>query len=628
VISALIWIQLFLLRQRSGHWREAVLAASLLWGAALAAIVEGLSLVKALNRPMLIASWLLVAVGVYAIQRRCPRVQTIAQHTRPLPSYAIVLLVGVGAIGLGTGIAALVAAPNTWDSMTYHLPRVMHWQQQQSVAHYPTANLRQLYQAPWSGYAVLNFQILSGGDRFANLVQWLSSIGSLLGVTLIARELGATRFGQIFAAVFAATLPMGILQASSTQNDYVCAFWLVCLSYFVLRAMHDSLTRSRALFIGLSLGLTVFTKGTGYIFVVPWGVLLLFACWRSLLARPGLLLAVAGLPLALNAGFYARNWQLFGTPLATGEESYTNEIFTLASFVSNLARNLALHLPIPLLPHAWIGRGIEALHDRLGLASNDPRTTWQGMEFAIAPFSLSENTAPNPLHFYLAIGSVVGLIGAGGRSHFRRYLLAHSCAVLAAFALFALLLKWQIWHSHLQLPLFVLMAPIAGTVLGGDRLRRLTAYLSALLLVSSLLWVGFNESRPLLGPDSIFATPRVEQYFWLRPDLRRDYLAASEQLAARNCSQVGLVLGADDWEYPFWILLDRPQLQHVQVENLSASLPAATFELCAVLKLAAQAEPRLQIEAGVFEQVWVGDGLRSSLIGRLLYLYARRSGEF
>lgn len=43
--------------------------------------------------------------------------------------------------------------------------------------------------------------------------------GSLIGVSLSASELGADRRGQILAVLVCATLPMLVLQGSSTQND-------------------------------------------------------------------------------------------------------------------------------------------------------------------------------------------------------------------------------------------------------------------------------------------------------------------------------------------------------------------------------------------------------------------------
>ena len=125
--------------------------------------------------------------------------------------------------------------------MTYHMSRVAHWIQNQSVAHYPTNIPRQLELAPWAEFTVTHFQLLTGGDRLANSVQWFSMAGSLLGVSLIAQQLGAGVVGQVLAVVFAATIPMGILQGSSTQNDYVVTFWLICVAYYTLSVIKQEL---------------------------------------------------------------------------------------------------------------------------------------------------------------------------------------------------------------------------------------------------------------------------------------------------------------------------------------------------------------------------------------------------
>jgi len=47
-------------------------------------------------------------------------------------------------------------------------------------------------------------EILSGGDSFANFVQWFSMVGSVIGVTLIAAEFGADFRVQVYAALVAA----------------------------------------------------------------------------------------------------------------------------------------------------------------------------------------------------------------------------------------------------------------------------------------------------------------------------------------------------------------------------------------------------------------------------------------
>src|SRR6266542_2522369 len=184
--------------RRLADWRVAFLYAALAVGVLLVTLTEGLSVIQALTAPALTAAWLGATLVFGVMILRMP-------HARPR-----------WRSWLGT---AIVSAPNTVDSMAYHLARVAHWAQDQTVAPYPTNIRRQLALAPGAEFAILHLQLLSGSDRFASLPQWASMVGALVGVSAIAAQLGAPRPAQIFAALVCASLPIGILQSTSTQND-------------------------------------------------------------------------------------------------------------------------------------------------------------------------------------------------------------------------------------------------------------------------------------------------------------------------------------------------------------------------------------------------------------------------
>ena len=119
--------------------------------------------------------------------------------------------------------------------MTYHMPRVAHWSQAGSVAHYPTHILRQLWLGPWAEFAIMHLYVLTGGDRLANLVQWLAFAGCIVGSAVVAGALGGGPWRAGWRRSPARPCPMAISQASSTQNDLVASFWLLSLGYWVLR---------------------------------------------------------------------------------------------------------------------------------------------------------------------------------------------------------------------------------------------------------------------------------------------------------------------------------------------------------------------------------------------------------
>jgi hypothetical protein len=64
-----------------------------------------------------------------------------------------------------------------------------------------------------------------------------------------------------------------------------------------------------------------------------------------------------------------------------------------------------------------------------------------------------------------------------------------------------------------------------------------------------------NESRPLLGRDSVVPTSRIGDVFpRIRPEFRASYLTAIKEL--KGCRRVAIEVSDDySWEYPMWTLL-------------------------------------------------------------------------
>ena len=198
---------------RDREWRESILASAVIWGTLVALSTEVMGFFHAIARPFLVLFWVLVlAVSLGLILRNRQEIQR--KLNKPKVDGALAWgMLGVIVIYLGlTFLVAIIAPPNTNDSMQYHMSRVMHWMVNRSVDFFPTPSDRQLWMPPFAEYAILHFQVLAGSDRFANLVQWMSMFGSVIAASLVASRLGAGQKGQLFAALFAVTLPMGVLQ--------------------------------------------------------------------------------------------------------------------------------------------------------------------------------------------------------------------------------------------------------------------------------------------------------------------------------------------------------------------------------------------------------------------------------
>jgi hypothetical protein len=351
-------------------WRPPLLLAATVWGGLLTLVTETLSLLAAINQLWLSLSWL--AVLLLAIWLGVSR-GWMSSAVRRLGRGVIVdfewderfILAGVGIISLSLLVVALVSPPNNADSLLYHMSRVVHWAEDHSLRHYPTAYNHQLRNPIWAETAILNLRVLWGNDRPANLVQWFSMLGSLVGVSAIAALLGAGRRGQILSAVAALSIPMGLLQATSTQNDYVTAFWVVSLAFLVVLSRKRILKRFEFLCLALVLGSGILTKAPFFVYALPlmlWFFLprLRPGNARRLLTESILLILVAGV---LNAGFWTRNIITYGGPYGDTEW---------------LRDNIGFEIP-------WIGSDRSAAPDAPGAKKAAPRAEQDKTDVTLPP---------------------------------------------------------------------------------------------------------------------------------------------------------------------------------------------------------------------------------------------------
>jgi hypothetical protein len=575
--------------------REAFLLAAVIWGGLLTAITEILSLFKLLTFGWILASWSVLAFIfclIYFLQRKKKEVRATGI---PRTQFFLAALLGVAAfIVIVTGLIAVIAPPNNWDSMLYHMSRVAHWAQNRSVAYFPTHNLGYLSHNPFAEFSILHFQILTGGDLLANLVQWLSFVGCLIGVSLIAMRLGAKERGQVFSVILCATVPIGILQAPSTQNNYVMSFWLVCFAYFLLTINKCGMNSLRLSCAGISLGLALLTKSYAYFYALP------FCVWffASVIKKSGFKVfgygaVIAFFALLVNLGYFVRNYELFGNILGDRSTGGTliNEVFSIPAFLSNVIRNIALHLGTGFsFLNGFFGGGVKFLHRIIGVGMSDPRLTFLNHKFFIPASPFDENITPNTVHFLLIALSVF-LFFAMVRLRQNRLLLKYLVLVSAGFLIFCFFVKWQMNNTRLHLPVFVLFCAFTGTVLAEIRLFKTINLIILIAVLSSLPALFMSKPRPVIGESNIFNTPRIEQYFTERKWIKGPATEVSDFIISSGCREVGMYYGKLDTEYPFWALLQNKgadfRIVHVNVNNISAkkgyTLPYNSIKPCAII---------------------------------------------
>ncbi len=589
--------------------RLAIIRASLVLGGYAVVSLEVLSLVGALTGTGVAVVWtaaVVLTAGAAAFRYRrdasssatapatprrspwttaWPELNGLWRRLRRLGWLERLLIAGLALLTLLELLVALVAEPNTYDSQTYHLPKVERWVHQGSLEFFPTGIHRQITHAPGAEYLLVYPRLVTGGDALHNLLQWAALIGCLLAVSRIAAQLGATARGQLIAAAVAGTAPMAVLQATSTQTDLVVAAWLLAGATLVVDGLLRPATLDVIPLLGLATGLTALTKATGLLglsaLLVVWGLAQLrFVFQRR--SRPVVGVAqvaawsvtVIAVGLVIAGPYLWRSYTEWGHVLGPEylRESQTLQRHDPGALVINALRWCLSVMITPWhdLNYALVSIGLD-LSAWLGVDPEDPSITFPGSRVGDSWYLLDEDHASYPLQSLLAfLGLVAGLYGR--RVPGRR---GYAVAVLAMLVAFWVTLRWQTWGSRLVLPVLILCAPLAGVWL--DRVLRgvgrtrphrwalpVVSVLVAALGVSGLHALAVGEPRPLLGAHSVLTADEWETRFVHHPHWQELYQWAADEVRASGAERVGIVEHPDAWEYPWWLLLGDLELVPLQ----------------------------------------------------------------
>jgi len=591
-LLCLLGLGLAFRRERMGPL-EAATTALLVFGVAVSVITELLSLAGALTPTGCAAAWLVLTLTALWRARR-PLPSAGPPEPRPdrhLPELAVVVV-----FLILTGLVALLSAPNSFDGMSYHLPRVERWIQQGSLRPFATHDPRQLFMPSWPEYAMVQLRLLSGGDHFANLVQWIGLAGACGGAAILAGALGGSRVAMAMAAVLVATLPMAVAQASGTQTDVIGSCWAVLAAGYGYRLTSQQPRDVDAIRAAIALGLALATKQTAILFAALALLPVAFLVVRRIRPRRWLpwLAACLLAGVVLAGPQLIRNRKVFGN--FRGDTGLVGTV-TMGTHqptqvTGNVLRNLALHFGTPWRRvNEEIASSVARFSRAIGVDPDDRRTTWN-YHFLAMPWNTHEESAPNPLHVLLIAGCLVALPWLKPT----RLQVAFVSTVLLGLVVFCAQIKWQSYNSRLHTPLFVLGAAWTAVML--QRVPALMRYgLLATCALAALPGALLNYTRPLLTlPQAgitprpgVMSIPRNLQYFAYRPHIAVAYRDAALRIADQDCQDVGIRAWPDAWVYPITALAQlagsTARFRDVDVTNASARFSARAETPCLLLQV-------------------------------------------
>ncbi len=578
--------------------KELIIYAVLIFSAILVGITEFSSMLHLLNYSFLFISWSLISliliIYLYTKKEKVKRfVSTskidikfkLSQATKTEKAFLIICC----AILLAIFFQAILYPPNTWDAMAYHMARITSWVSHQSLAHYRTSYTTQLFQPPFAEYVIMNFDILCKSDVFSNISQFLFLLFSLVTMTAISGLLGLSKPYKIIAIILGVTIPEVILQAASTQNDLTEGFFIITACFFAIKIIKEPKLKYYV-FAGLAVGLALLTKGIAYVYIPPMLLLLAFiiivqgfktknhAYLKYSLAA---IIVVAG----INLGHFVRNYNLTYNILGVDKAEsklFSNQKMNAGLLASNVIKNAGLHTGIIFFKPAAVftNKIIHNLHDIAGINVNDPATNILNVTFSTITGTAGEDGSPNPFHllFILVSLALVGFnLFRGNRNGVAIFIAA---SLVLQYLGFCAYLKWQPWHSRLHVPLFLMAVPLICYCMQSNLWFRSVFYwVSPFILIYALLVIRYNDNRPFsltLGSKN-----RYEKYFIVNSSLYPEYDEIHNSLFISGKKNIGLLLKANDWEYPLFKDCFTREINpiYLAVNNFSKNIAADTSKI-------------------------------------------------
>jgi len=614
-LSTLAWAFLFRFQGRGAPhpWRWTLALSCTVLGAFVLVLTELLSAVHGLKAATAVTAWslyLLIPL-ILLTARRClinlrAEAEGILNKLQQVPLWMLGVILLLGGIML---LMAVASPPMNFDVQCYHLPRQLFWLMQGSVQPFAATFSYQNSQPVLTEYLGLNLMLLSDGDAWHNLVQWMYFVAACGLVTLMTQSIGGNGRAQALAVIFIALVPVAFFEASNSKNDIAVSFFILMPLFVGLKIWMKEWAPSvpMLLLAALTAGLALATKGTAIAYLPPIAILIITGCIRRgggarvllLTLIPGVL--ISALPLAPVA---TRNLKSYHS--AGGETSgLLNASHTpksiLGVVIKDIANQYAFGSNTSIVS---LETGVRKLLNTIGVNPDDPETTIAcdqlgGNALRFFYFVGCEDIIPAPVQMTLCLLIPFFLLIPAFRS--KSGMVALSSVVFGAFLLFCVIFRWQPWGGRLLIPFFCMAAPLVGTagaVLFHQWVPLAVTFLGILFLQPHML---FHGQRHIFGWQSVFRLSKEEQMCIPMPERKEEIRSIIKCLKS---DQVHRIL-FDGKVSPMYGLLRQIRIELPQVEIISGSASKLSDEDALIESINSPEDPVLNVLTG-YQLVWKG----------------------
>ena len=482
-------------------------------------------------------------------------------------------------------LAGSIYSPNNFDALTYRLPRVLYWLQDNGWSWLHTINVRLNNRATGFEWLIAPQLSLLHTDRLLFLLNYFSFL-LLPGLLFcLLRECRAqARTAWLWMWLF----PTGygyLLQSSSICNDAFATVYALSATTLGLRFSHHRKTRD-LLFCLLSCALLTGAKASNLPLLLSVFLLLIFSwksvlhAWRSILAITPPLVFASLIPVAYL------NWKNCGD--WTGTRLETSRFVSTAwiGIVGNFGQTLAQNFSPPVLPNA---RALDsALQSLLPSFIREPlRLDFEGG----FTFGLGElPTEASGLGFGVSLCLLVALIMSLNQwplfwrtcnLPIRFFLITGPLSLIWFFTKTAIAGISRVVLPYFPIALAFILAASNWPRLHRSRFFRLTVLLNLFL---AILTIVIDPSRPLWPAQTVLShstsSPLIEKLrnralsVYANYGSRSDVFASLRQLLPPNVSEIGFFNGGDDPISSLWKPYGSLIVREVTPKDNLASLQA------------------------------------------------------
>ena len=492
-------------------------------------------------------------------------------------------------VGFMTFLSGLLISPNNWDSLTYHLPRYLHWFENRNLSFFYTSNNRQNFSPILPDLLYAQFYTIFSSDKFIFLPIWICVIGTSFYIYKITFLVTSDKRVSYLAILIATLIPSQIAFSSSTQTDPISTFLVVLLLYYVILLREDNFNLPLGLII-LMIPLFLTTKTTGLILSIPIYFFALIKCQKYIKRYLVKYIFITSLSILPAMPYIFRVW-IFGVEAISSV--FVSDI-SLAGVIVNSLRIFVNNFQTPI---PGLNRCIEKIfYWGLEILKLDPNPKGYSIygDFYLSN-SLHGDSVGNPLHMFLLLASAIGFWISG------RYRLLVILAI-SQFLLLGFIIGWQPWVNRFTSTILVVGSVLIGIWIA-ERHRYLQVIIVLTLMAYSSFWVFFNPSRSLIDPKNLVSIakqlgvessylvkirhdivlPREKQYFSVKPELENSYISALKNVKALGDNRLYIKIGGDDFEYPIWALTNfRVAVINFKDENLYDIKNGNAYLFCTV----------------------------------------------